>query len=462
MIIKTTKKRTNKNSLYGTDGNDVINGRKNNDYIYGGKGNDEIYGGKGNDKLFGGSGDDTFDGGKGNDEIYTGSGNNTVYVHKGDGHDTIYHQGNKTSIDLDDFSEFDNNVSFNKNNNDLNMIYSHTDKTKEIITIKDYFTSDGKVASKGIYVKTEPVTVYPMYAVPVVPVEEYVWEQQCLKYAPPQYMDSESGEIRAKVQEFYAISMYAVPPIDNYIRPDIPIDDPEDTTDEPTLITVDPPVLKYASPVIYEYTRSEVELSNLLNLRGLTINAKKSGTYYGSEFDDTIKGSKGADTIIAGDGNDEIYSGKGNDKINAGEGINILYFSKNSGKNTVYSGGGTDILIVKNDKFKNMKVRFSGNDVILKYTGGQIILKDYQNGNHSAQYIQFGNERKAIDDILSAYQKPETTNSDSSLNLADASLIRSNASEWSATDVSASESVYASEQNPDNVNVVLGIDNLSK
>jgi hypothetical protein len=340
------------------------------------------------------------------------------------------------------------------------MIYSHTDKTKEIITIKDYFTSDGKVASKGIYIKTEPVTVYPMYAVPVFPVEERVWEEQYLKYAPPQYMSSETEEIQAEIQEFYAISMYAVPPINDFIRPDIPIDDPEDTIDEPTLITVDPPVLKYAPPMIYEYTKSEVELSDLLSLNGLTINAKKSGTYYGSEFDDTIKGSKGADTIIAGDGNDEIYSGKGNDKINAGEGTNILYFSKNNGKNTVYAGGGTDILIVKNDKFKNLKVKFSGNDVILKYTGGQIILKDYQNGNHSAQYIQFGNERKAIDDILSAYQT-KTTNSDSSLDLADASLIRSNVSEWSAADVSASESVYASEQTTDNINIVLGIDNLS-
>lgn len=457
-IKETNKKKTNKYSFYGTDGNDILRGGKHNDYIYGGNGNDEIYGGKGKDTLYGGDGDDNFTGGKGNDVVYTGSGNNTVYIHKGDGHDTIYHQGEKTSIALDDFSEFDRNISFNKNNNDLDMIYSHTYKTKEIITIKDYFTSNGKVASKGIYIQTEPVTVYPMYAVPVFPTQEYVWEQQCLKYAPPQYMDTETDEIQTDIQKFYAISMYAVPPIDDFIWPDNPEDG---STDEPPLTPV-MPVLKYASPIIYGYTRSEVELSNLLSLNGLTITAKKPGTYYGSEFNDTIKGSKGADTIIAGDGNDEIYAGKGNDKIMAGKGTNILYFSKNDGKNTVYNGRGTDILIVKNDKFKNLKASFSGNDAILKYTGGEIILKNYKNGNHSAQYIQFGNERKAIDDILPAYQKTKTTKSDSSLNLADTSLIQSNVAEWNATDVSAPESVYASEQANDNINVVLGIDNLNK
>ena len=498
-MAKTTKKKTQINLINGTNDNDIISGGKNNDYIYGGDGDDEIYGGKGNDNLFGGDGndeiygengndtifggrgndkiyggkgndtiyggdgDDEIQGEKGNDTIYTGSGNNTVYIHKGDGHDTIYHQGEKTSIAFDDFNEFDSNISFNKNNNDLDMIYSHTDKTKEIITIKDYFTSDGKVASEGIYIQTEPVMALPMYAVPAFPVQEFIIEEQpCLKYAPPPYINIGDDEIQTEIQQFYAISMYAVPPINDFIRPIDPEDGSTDPTIEPIVAPIDIPVLKYASPIIYGYTRSEIDLSNLLSLKGLTINAKKPGEYYGSEFDDTIKGSKGADTIIAGDGNDEIYAGKGNDKINAGDGINILYFSKNDGKNTVFDGGGTDILIVKNDKFKNLKVRFSGNDVILKYTGGQIILKDYQNGNHSAQYIQFGNERKAIADILTEYQKTKTINSDSSLNSADTSLIQSNASEWSATDVSAPESVYASEQTPDNIDAVLGIDNLNK
>ncbi|MCR4881643.1 MAG: hypothetical protein K6A44_06815 [bacterium] len=461
-------------TLYGGDGNDIIYGGKGDDTLYGKAGDDSIYGGSGNDVIFGGKGNDYISGGKGNDVILTGKGENTVAINHGDGHDTIYHQGEKTLLDIEGFSEFRSDISFSKKYNDLDIIYSQTDTTKEIITIKDYFTSDGKVASRGIYIKTDPVMVVAMYAVPPIsipPVEEYIIEQECLKYAPPQFMGSGDDIVNVEaVDGFLVMAKYAIPPLGDDIQ--IGTSESDNTSDDTSLSQdndtqlvspekiIDMPVLKYAIYPIYGYTRSEVELSTLLNLNGLTINANKPGKYYGTEYDDTIKGSNGADKIIAGDGDDKIYAKKGNDVINAGEGTNILYFSKNDGKNTVINGNGTDILIIKNDKFSNLKAKFSGNNAILKYTGGEIILKNYKKGNHSAKYIQVGNKRKAIDDVLPAYKKPtEEIISDITACSSDTNLITSEIAGWTANDTNIAETINTAETNPASIEAILGTNN---
>lgn len=58
------------NTLYGTNGDDVIVGKKGGDTLYGGDGNDKLYGGKGADHLYGGAGTDKLVGGKGKDVFF--------------------------------------------------------------------------------------------------------------------------------------------------------------------------------------------------------------------------------------------------------------------------------------------------------------------------------------------------------------------------------------------------------
>ena len=78
-------------TIYGQDGNDVLNG-------YGGA--DSLYGGNGNDTLYGGTNNDVLEGGAGNDLLYGGTGPGAdngygadVYVFgRGDGQDTIVDQ----------------------------------------------------------------------------------------------------------------------------------------------------------------------------------------------------------------------------------------------------------------------------------------------------------------------------------------------------------------------------------
>ena len=64
-------------TLYGTGGNDTLNGNSGVDTVYGKAGNDTLIGGGAGDTLYGGSGDDVLIGGAGTDELWGGRGNDT-------------------------------------------------------------------------------------------------------------------------------------------------------------------------------------------------------------------------------------------------------------------------------------------------------------------------------------------------------------------------------------------------
>lgn len=70
-------------------GNDSLRGGEGNDRLYGGGGNDTLRGGEGYDRMYGGAGDDVLqDGGTGLDEFYGGAGNDLFLV-SGSGNDTF-------------------------------------------------------------------------------------------------------------------------------------------------------------------------------------------------------------------------------------------------------------------------------------------------------------------------------------------------------------------------------------
>lgn len=64
--------------IFGTSGNNVLNGTGANDFIDGEEGNDTLFGGNGNDFLNGEEGDDFHDGGSGDDIIDGDVGNDTL------------------------------------------------------------------------------------------------------------------------------------------------------------------------------------------------------------------------------------------------------------------------------------------------------------------------------------------------------------------------------------------------
>ena len=84
-------------TLFGTVGNDRIQGLGGNDTIFGNEGVNNLQGGDGDDLIYGGSQRDTIFGGNGNDTIYANEGNNAVF---GDsGNDTIYTGSGNDFID---------------------------------------------------------------------------------------------------------------------------------------------------------------------------------------------------------------------------------------------------------------------------------------------------------------------------------------------------------------------------
>jgi Ca2+-binding RTX toxin-like protein len=75
-------------TLTGDAGNDKIYGEDGNDGVYGGGGNDQIWGGIGNDTLIGDAGNDVIDGGANDDKIWGGIGNDTLIGNTGN--DVMY------------------------------------------------------------------------------------------------------------------------------------------------------------------------------------------------------------------------------------------------------------------------------------------------------------------------------------------------------------------------------------
>lgn len=92
---------TEKNTIYGGDGNDTIFADNAGDYLDGGTGNDVINGGVGVDTLIGGTGDDTLKGGRGNDTYIFNYGDGNDLIEENRDNDTIVFGAGITAAMLD-------------------------------------------------------------------------------------------------------------------------------------------------------------------------------------------------------------------------------------------------------------------------------------------------------------------------------------------------------------------------
>lgn len=77
--------------LFGTSGDDTIEGLEGNDWLFGRAGNDFLDGGPGNDRIFTGSGFNIVEGGDGHDLIISHS--DEAQISAGAGNDHVFHRG---------------------------------------------------------------------------------------------------------------------------------------------------------------------------------------------------------------------------------------------------------------------------------------------------------------------------------------------------------------------------------
>lgn len=75
--------------IFGSNGNDVIDGGAGEDRLFGRGGNDTVSGGADDDRLFGGNGDDVLVGNTGDDTVRGGNGNDLLIWNNGDGSDLL-------------------------------------------------------------------------------------------------------------------------------------------------------------------------------------------------------------------------------------------------------------------------------------------------------------------------------------------------------------------------------------
>ncbi len=84
-------------AVYGLGGNDRLYGGLNDDALFGGEGHDELFGGVGTDYLVGDNGNDRLDGGTGADRMYGGAGHDTYVVD--DVNDRAFEYSNDGGVD---------------------------------------------------------------------------------------------------------------------------------------------------------------------------------------------------------------------------------------------------------------------------------------------------------------------------------------------------------------------------
>ncbi len=110
--------------IIGFEGNDRINGGGGDDCLIGNEGVDRIKGGSGKDVLFGGTGDDDLDGGSERDQIFGNDGNDEI--DGGSGNDDIFGGANNDEIkagsgnDLVDAGAGDDEISGGSGDDNLN------------------------------------------------------------------------------------------------------------------------------------------------------------------------------------------------------------------------------------------------------------------------------------------------------------------------------------------------------
>ena len=131
--------------IYGTDGDNVLNGGRGNDFMYGYRGNDEMHGGpgddqiqghQGNDRLFGEDGRDTLFGGQGDDALNGGAGNDSLWG--GTGADALR---GETGADTFNFGRSVDSTT--RTTEQVQTVTHDVDDTAGIDTILDFNPAEG-------------------------------------------------------------------------------------------------------------------------------------------------------------------------------------------------------------------------------------------------------------------------------------------------------------------------------
>jgi Ca2+-binding RTX toxin-like protein len=321
-------------TLYGLDGDDILDSGAGNDTLYGGIGNDTLKAGSGNDYLYGGEGSDTLDGGIGNDFLDGGIGNDLL---KGeDGADT-YFFGLGYGVDT-----IDEGTSQPSGEEGTNII-----QLGEGISANDIrFSTTNNGTNLNIHLMQNGVDTGDVLII------------------TSQYKNSTFKWVTSVVQ------LYGGGQID--------LSQGWTLTDATGMSST---IKSWnGNDVLYGLDGNDTLSSGADN--DILYGGDGVDTLNGEDGNDILYGDAGNDILNGGNGNDILDGGAGNDTLNGGAGIDTYYFGLGSGVDTVSEGtGSAQAVAERGNNIIQLEEGITASDVRFSTTGTTTLnLHLMQNG----------------------------------------------------------------------------------
>ncbi len=371
---------TGDDTLYGGDGGDSLYGETEDDYLYAGDGDDFLYGGTGDDRIYGEDGDDYLFCGTGDDRLVGGNGSDTYEYHLGDGHDTIYSNGDGVQDQIIFGPGITPDMLFIRRYWGTLSIYINSDLC---LTIRNTYNNDTSAIIKGI--TFDDGTQWDLSDITLATLESTDLDDVLFGYDQSDIANGLYGydelvtfsgdddltgglgddTLRGGTgNDTYHFSLWDG--VDTIIDIDSDADstdslvfdgsvDPDDIWAQRTggnliftnKISGDRIVIKnYYSwnswDRAYNQSAKQVQFDDGTvwtdgDLRTFCSMASDSDNYMlGSDGDDVLSGLGGDDLISGGGGDDDLSGGRGNDSLSGGEGDDVL----NGGRGNDELGGG--------------------------------------------------------------------------------------------------------------------------
>ena len=347
--FKLLMQTVDKINIYGTEGDDNIEGTAQQEAVFGYGGNDTIYTRQGDDLVYGGDGNDIIDTCEGNDVIYGEAGDDTInsgagddIVYGGDGNDIITNSGGNDYIDGGAGDDTIKSTAISSN---------PTDETLVGGTGNDYFEDkDGGDETFIFNLGDGNDLIYNRGGNDTIKFGAGI-TQDNIKFHGEGYdlfITFSNSEDSIKIKSFISSNSYR---IENFEFSD------------GTIITSD----YVMSHLVTDGTSGDD------TLEGTTV----SETIYGYAGNDTIESGSGDDIVYGGDGNDTITNFGGNDYIDGGAGddtIKSTASTSNPTNETLVGGTGNDYFEDKDGGDETFIFNIGdGNDLIYNRGGNDTI-----------------------------------------------------------------------------------------
>ena len=347
--FKLLMQTVDKINIYGTEGDDNIEGTAQQEAVFGYGGNDTIYTRQGDDLVYGGDGNDIIDTCEGNDVIYGEAGDDTInsgagddIVYGGDGNDIITNSGGNDYIDGGAGDDTIKSTAISSNSTDETLVGG---------TGNDYFEDkDGGDETFIFNLGDGNDLIYNRGGNDTIKFGAGI-TQDNIKFHGEGYdlfITFSNSEDSIKIKSFISSNSYR---IENFEFSD------------GTIITSD----YVMSHLVIEGTSGDD------TLEGTTV----SETIYGYAGNDTIESGSGDDIVYGGDGNDTITNFGGNDYIDGGAGddtIKSTASTSNPTNETLVGGTGNDYFEDKDGGDETFIFNIGdGNDLIYNRGGNDTI-----------------------------------------------------------------------------------------